>query len=234
MNFDFKNMETYHYFIYGGAGLAVLAILGYFLSAGKIRLPAIIASSLSCLVLGVAAGVLLLASFGYTWKAKDNRDANVAEEGGNQGAPKGGMPKGGMPKGGMPKGGMPKGGMPKGGGPQAPSPVTQLVQLIAKLNLLTDKPLSVQLNDDRKKRIAEQIKDLSKMGALDDDEAEKRLKALLEVVKEDRSTMEAAGYRWPDIGGPRPNGMPKAPINPFKEEAAAAKELKALQDRVEK
>jgi hypothetical protein len=223
MNFDFKNMETYHYFIYGGAGLAILAILGYFLSAGKVKLPAIIASSLSCLVLGIAAGVLLLASFGYTWKSKQESDANVAEEGGKQGAPKGGMPKGGMPK----------GGMPKGGGPQAPSPTTQLVQLITKLNLLTDKPLSVQLSDDRKKKIAEQIKDLSKKEALDDDEAETRLKAILEVIKEDRATMEAAGYRWPVLGGSRPNGPPKAPVNPFKDEAAA-KELKALQDRVEK
>src|SRR5258708_1280423 len=53
MNFDWKNMETYQYFVAGGAAVGILAILGYFFSAGKVRLPAIIAASLSFLVVGV-------------------------------------------------------------------------------------------------------------------------------------------------------------------------------------
>ena len=66
---------------------------------------------------------------------------------------------------------------------------------------------------------------------LTDEEAKKRLDALLEIVKDDRATMEAAGYRWPGSGGGFGGGGAKDQPNPFTTEANR-NYLKSLNDRV--
>jgi hypothetical protein len=124
-------------------------------------------------------------------------------------------------------GGGPPGG---GGGGRGPSPKAQLASLVTKLDQLTQKPLTVTLNDEEKAKLAEQLRGLAELDTLDDEEAKKRLEATLELVKDDREALEAAGYRWPGApGGFRPTGAP----NPFKEEENAA-HLKGLQARLEK
>jgi hypothetical protein len=226
MSFDFKNMQTYHYFIIGGGGLAVIAFLLYCFTGGAKKVSAGILIGLGCLIVGFGAGVLTLSKFGYEWtenlaekstaQKADATDAPPIEAGKND-APKGVAPKAMMPKGG---GGM-MGGMSRG-----PNSKAQLVSLVTKLSQLTEKPLSITLNEDRKKKVAEQIKDLETLDNLSDDEASKRLKALLDVVKDDRESMESAGFTCGGGFGPR-----KDDPNPFKSERNS-KTLKALQDRV--
>jgi hypothetical protein len=228
MNFDFKNMQTYQWFVIIGAGVAVLALLLYFLKGARVKLPAIVAASLGSLAVGVGAGVMLLGALGYNWNEKP-RESGEQEQA--QGGPPGG---GGMPKMGGPPG-MPKMGGPpgKGGGNQAVAK-PQLVSLINKLNLLTEKPLAVSLNADKKKKIDEQIKDLGTLDDLTEDEAKKRVEAIHEVVKDDRATLEAAGYRWTTgKGGGGGFGGGKSAPNPFKG-GNDAKALQGLQERVEK
>ncbi len=240
MDFDFKNMQTYHYFVFGGSALAILAAVLYFVTGGKRKVSAFIGIGLSCLAIGFGAGVLALGRFGYNWTEKPAESAPTEQAQLPAPGPDGEMPKGGMPKGmgAMPKGmgAMPKGmgGMPKGmggGGGRGPNPKTQLVSLITKLNQLTEKPLSISLSEDRKKKVAEQIKNLEGLETLTDDEAKKRLEALLDVVKEDRASMEAAGYNWPGSGQGGFGGKSKDEPNPFKTERNN-KNLKALQERV--
>ena len=144
MGIDFKNMQTYHYFLIIGGGILVLAVALYAFAGRKARLPAMVACGLSCLVVGFGAGVLVLGSQGYNWNAKspDDEVPVIGANGGGGGTteqppgPKMPPPPGKMPMG---KGGpAAKGGVEgKGGG--GPSPKIQLVALVNKLSQLTDK-----------------------------------------------------------------------------------------------
>ena len=123
---------------------------------------------------------------------------------------------------------MGKGGM-GGGGAQ---PKAQLAGLVDKLDLLTAKPLAIQLTDEQRAMIAEQLKGLDQAKELTDEEAKKKLDALTETLKPYRETLEAAGYRWPGAGGGG-GRQPPPPPNPFMEEKNN-KHLKDLQDRLTK
>jgi hypothetical protein len=106
----------------------------------------------------------------------------------------------------------------------------QLAALVTKLDQLTRKPLAVTLSDDQKARLREQLQGLDEKETLDDEEAQKRLDAILEVVKGDKETLQAAGYRWPGEGG---GGRPMDVPNPFKE-GPNADHLKSLQEEASK
>ena len=202
------------------------------------RVPAIIAASIICFALGVGAGILsvqILNAYGIN--IIEQKPGTVAQESApGMGGQGGGGPGGLM----MPPGGtMPM--MGQGGGPPASGPQrgsqgtgakTQLASLVAKLDQLTQKPLAVNLTDEQKKKVREQLQGLGDQDDLSDDDAKKRLDALMEVVTpEQKETLEAAGARLPgrQIPIPRPADAPK---NPFKEEANA-KHLKSLQDQLE-
>ncbi len=184
MNFDFKNMEIYRWFIIGGGGLAVLSVLLYFVKGSRIRVSAFFACFIGCLVLGFGVGVITLGAVGYNWNKKEEiSEAGAAPPDG----PKNDGP--GMPK----KGGFGKGDNRKKGGVNVK---TQLATLVAKLNLLTESPLSVALNDERKKKIGDLLESLGATETLDDKDAAKALLALQEIIESDRKTMEAVGYVW--------------------------------------
>ena len=196
-------------------------------SMGKV--PAVVASGVICLALG--AGITFLV---MTFLAPTNPSAppSAAAAGGDQPAIGKGGPGMGMPgtggKGGGKGGGM-GGGMGKGGGMGGgPSAKIQLTLLVTKLEALTGKPLAVQLNDEQKKKVQEQLQGLEGREDLADEDAKKRLDALLDVLKDQKGTLEAAGYRWPGEGfGQRPSEAP----NPFKE-APNADRLKAIRERL--
>jgi hypothetical protein len=115
------------------------------------------------------------------------------------------------------------------GGP--PSSRVQLATLIAKLDLLTGEPLTLKLTDAQRARLREQVRGLAEHEELSAEDATKRLDAILEIVKDQRTTLEAAGYRWPgQRGGFRP---PADRPNPFREEADG-QHLKALEEHLAK
>ena len=201
------------------------------------------------LVIGVALGIggtwVAMYRYGYHWEKQDVTGGGGPPQRGGVGAEqtvpppgqggaaegKGGAPKGnGMPKGGRGRGGPaaggPGGGMPGGGfgGGRGPGVKSQLTGLITTLDVLVTKPLSVELTPEQKKRILGIIKDLGDKDELTDQEAQKRLDALVEALGSYRETFEAAGYVWP-VGQPG-GGSPPAP-NPFKA-AAMEKHLKSL------
>ena len=122
------------------------------------------------------------------------------------------------------------------GGMRGPSPKGQLAQLVAKLDVLTDKPLSVQLTADQRKQIQEQLNGLADAKELSDEDAKAKLDKILDVLKSQKETLEAAGYRWPAAGGPSgppPARPPEPPPNPFTTDANAG-HLKSLSERLEK
>lgn len=209
------------------------------------KVPAIIACSLISLIFGAGAGVLGMAYFGeYKFPNAAASDAGNQPPGmpGGPGGPPGmpgGMPGGppGMP-GGMPGGppgipGMP--GMPgkgKKGGGRGPSPKTQLTALVTKLDVLTEKPLTVRLTPEQRTAILEQLEGLDEMEELADDLAKKRLDAVLKIVQDDRKALEAAGFRWPgEQKGGGFGGFAPPPANPFSVEQNAAR-LEALRKRL--
>jgi hypothetical protein len=128
-------------------------------------------------------------------------------------------------------GGAAKGGMGAGKGGRGPNPKNQLAALVAKLDLVTGKPPAVQLNDDQKKKVQEQLKGLDAADELNEEDAKKRLDTLLDLLKDHRETLELVGYRWPAQGGPGGFQPPPEVPNPFKDEKNA-KPLKALQERL--
>jgi hypothetical protein len=107
-----------------------------------------------------------------------------------------------------------------------------LAALVIKLDRLTSKPLSIDLSEDQKKRLREQLQGLADQDKLSDDEAKKKLDALLDVLKSNKDTLVAAGYPWP---GERPQGprMEAPSQNPFRERGNQ-NHLKALEDRLAK
>jgi hypothetical protein len=202
----------------------------------SMKVPAAVATGGICLALGVGAGVLLMGLFGYQARPKteSTAESSAGPPPGGGGGMMGGPPGGG---GGM-MGGRPGGGPPGGGGGmmgRGPSAATQLAGLVTKLDQVTEKPLTVNLSSEQKARVREQLKDLADKEELSDDEAKERLDKLLEILKDDKDTLVAAGYRWPgDRGGPGGGfGGGSQPKNPFKEGDASAR-LKALQERVAK
>lgn len=183
------------------------------------KVPAIIASSLICLLLGLGIGVLGMTYFGPIelpeWLGGRPTPTAAADDGPAPGPPM--MPKGMGGKGG------------KGGGQKGPSPKTQLGTLVARLDALTQKPLTISLDADQKKQVATNLKGLDQMDSLSDEDAKKRLDGLLAAVKDHKDTLEKTGFRWPGepAMGPPPGIVP----NPFKFEPNS-KHLQALEERL--
>lgn len=215
MNIDFKNMETYQYFVMGGAGLVVVSILLYFLKGSKLKISAFPAAIIGSLVVGFGAGMITLASLGYNWNQKPSGD--------NPGPAQGGT---------VPQMGVPGGGKKDGPGQKkaSPSAKLQLAALVVKLNQLTGKTLMIDLGD-RKAKVAEQLKDLDTLETLSDEAADARVQALMELLKPDENTLTSAGFNL-NFAGTVGKGK-EPPANPFTTETNKGA-LKALQDRVSK
>jgi hypothetical protein len=213
----------------------------------SLKVPLIIVCSVVSLGVGAAGGVGALLAMGYQRPAPPDASAQNAANaqqpgtggpGGGRG-PGGGM-MGGAPGGGMMGGGAPGGGGRPGGGRGGPSPKAQLASLVTKLDQLSSKPLTIQLDADQKKKVQEQLKGLEDEDEMKDEDAKTRLDALLDLVKDQRDTLEAAGYRWPGegggfggggFGGGPGGGNPNA--NPFKD-AKNHEHLTSLQAQVAK
>jgi hypothetical protein len=242
---DWQNTDLFRYLIIGCGVLAVLAIILYFLPLRRISVPAVILGVLTGLAAGFGAGVLAMSFYGYAKPANPG-----GAEGGGGGPPAGGMGGGGggggmreggggggmmggggggMRGGGGMGGGMRGGGGrggPMAGGGAGPNSKTQLADLIAKLDVLTAKPLEVKLNDEQKSKIQARLKDLDQKKDLSEGEAKSTLDAILEIVKDDKDTLAAAGYP-----PGQPPASPPASANPF-QEGPNAEHLKALQARL--
>jgi hypothetical protein len=185
------------------------------------KVPAIIASSLICLVVGLGIGGLGMMYIGPItlppWLGGPPEP--VAAD--NAQLPPGGPPPMGIGKGDK--------GDKKGG--KGPNPKNQLSNLVIKLDVLTNKPLTVSLDAAEKKQVREQLKDLEAMDELSEDAAKQRLDALLVVLKDHKEALVLAGFAWPGEG--KGGGPPMAaPVsNPFKIEANG-KRLQSLQERL--
>jgi hypothetical protein len=164
------------------------------------------------------------------------------------GGMKGGGPPGGMRGGGPPGGGggmrgggggMRGGGGTRGGGPPGglgsqmmgamANPKLMLGSLVTALDSLTAKPVEIKLTDDQRTALAKALKDLDPEEAMTDEEAGKKLEALMKIVEGHKEALEAVGYRWPNTPPP----MPLSEVNPFSE-GANKEHLKHLTERVEK
>jgi hypothetical protein len=188
------------------------------MSLAQWKVPALISVGLICFVCGLGAGAVGNEALG-----------NLVKKWREQPAGGGGDSTGGSGKGKMePTGGM--GGMAMG----RPSPKSQLTILVVKLDQVTAKKLTINLSEEKRAKLRAQLEGLDKKEMLSDADANKRMEAILEIVKEYRPTLEAAGYRWPGGGGGG-GGMQQqnnAP-NPFTTEQNA-KHLKSLQEQVAK
>jgi hypothetical protein len=190
-----------------------------------LRVPAIIAASIIAFVLGAGAALMTVTIINPDWRTSKPAGTEHSGTSGPEASP-GGSNMG--PMGGAPGGGRAGGGGRGGGGPSSKA---QLAALVTKLDQLTGKPLSVSLNEEQQAKLREELKGLDEKDDLSDDEAKKHLDSILEIVKGDKDTLEAAGYRWP---GQRDGGGSRAPAevpNPFKEEDAG-KHLKALREQL--
>jgi len=127
--------------------------------------------------------------------------------------------------------------MGRGGNANASASKTQLASLVAKLDLLTHKQLSIKLTEEQQKKLQKELKGLGEKDDLSNDECGERAKAIMEVLTDDnKETLKEAGLRQPGGGGARQGGIGQLPPtlpNPFKTEENA-KHLKSLQQEVDK
>jgi hypothetical protein len=256
---NWTEIETFTYLAIAGGVAALLAISLYFLTAPKLKVPAIIACAVACLGAGVGLGAILLGSLG--WKYQGEEQANA---GGGPGGPRGGGMGGGgmrgmggggmgggglggggfggMGGGGQRGGGMRGGGMggrgggfgggQRGGRGGAPDYRTELAMLVLKLDeVTTAKPVTLNLTADQKKAIRQAIGDLLDKDNLSAQDAEKKLKAILKVLDKYQKPLEEAGYRWPLRGSDLVGQQPTDRNNPFSDELIR-KHLKALKERL--
>lgn len=122
-------------------------------------------------------------------------------------------------------------GGPKGGGP---SPKAQLAQLVAKLDTLTAKPLTIQFSPEKGKQVHAILTELGTLNELNNDEAKVKLDALLKLLEDHKDILMAAGFAWPGARGEfRPPGAPAANANIFRLQPDSD-HLKALEDRLGK
>ena len=122
-----------------------------------------------------------------------------------------------------------------GGGGGPPSPKTQLTNLVTKLDKLTGQPLNFRFKPETSKKVSEQLKGLSELKELTDDDAKKRLEGLkvaLVLDEEASNALEAVGFAWeppaPVLGSP-----PPTPPNPFTD-GTGKKRLSRVQEALSK
>ena len=105
-----------------------------------------------------------------------------------------------------------------------------LASLVDKLDLLTRKPLTIELTPHEKAKLAEQLQGLAEQEKLSDEEAKKKLDNLVALLKDNKDSLQAVGFRWPGESGPALRPPADSP-NPFKEEGNN-NHLKDLQERL--
>jgi hypothetical protein len=231
---DWNKIETWHWFCAFGGLVLLIGIVMYFLPAGKIKVPGVITAAFGALGVGLAAGIIFMAGFGYKPVTPPPQEGNPEGEAANQGSgPMPTMP--GMPKGktgGAPKG---KGGFGGFGGP--PSPKVQLTSLVTSLETLVDKPVALNLSPEDRAAIMKELQGLDTASEIKDDEAKAKLEAIEKVLEKNRKALETVGYRWSGEQPKGPGGKggfgKDPPPNPFKE-GTASERLKALMERLNK
>lgn len=133
----------------------------------------------------------------------------------------------------------PPGPAAKGTGPTSggPNPKTQLATLVQKLDQLVDHPVNLELGPEARASLRRQLQGVEKFPELTREEAKTRLDAIHELLRDQRPTLEAAGYRWPGGGAGGGRGMmgpmmgPSDPPNPF-QETDGSSALLSLRERL--
>jgi hypothetical protein len=199
-------------------------------SSGQV--PPWVVSGIVCLLLssGVTVGVMLLLDYKQGETIYDIMAEAKAMQGKEGGGGGNGQQGRGPAKG--------SGGDVKLRGPR---PSAHVVTLVEKLDVLTVEPGKLELTKDERAKVVEALGKLSEPEFLGDIPARDQMKAILNVLKDQRPALEAAGFQWPPEESPEAQAAAAymaegnaAPVkNPFKE-GDAAKRLQALQDRLAK
>jgi hypothetical protein len=193
------------------------------------QVPNWLVSSIVCLLLSSGVTVAVMLVLGYkrgetNYEIMARAKAMQGKEGGaGQGAGAKGGPQGGM--------------MAKA--QSGPRPSAHIITLVEKLDALTAERGKLPLTKDQRVQLAAQLGKLTETEFLGDNLASDHMKALLSLLKDQRQTLEAAGFQWPaaeesiesQSAAYMAPGQAKPRKNPFKE-GDAAKRLKALLDRL--
>jgi hypothetical protein len=193
------------------------------------QVPHWVVSSIVCLLLssGITVAVLLLLGFKRGQTVYDIMAEAKAMQGKEGGAGQGPIAKGGR-----------QGGMIEKA-QNEPRPSAHIITLVEKLEALTAERGKLPLTKDQCAQLAVQLGKLTESEFLGDNLARDHMKALLSLLKDQRQTLEAAGFQWPpdeesfesQSAAYMAPGQAKPRKNPFKE-GDAAKRLKALLDRL--
>jgi hypothetical protein len=196
------------------------------MSLAAVRIPLAIATGLICLVIGLGAGAAGMMGFGYKPKGPPENPTKMGTPMANADPMGGAMPKGMGPGG---PGGFGGPGGPGGLGARGPASKAQLTELVAKLDLLMAKPLTIELSSEQKKSVREILHGLPDQEDLSDEEAKKVLDELLKLLDDKKDALKAAGYAWP---GETPRLRAELP-NPFRA-GDAGQHLKSLETTLDR
>jgi len=195
----------------------------------QIKVPAFLLGIVGGLGVGAGVAVLGMMGFGWRWYAQHYEQVHEGDPPrlpANNGPA---MARGGGGGPAMARGGR---GGPRGGGSASnASAKNQLESLITTLDLVTHERPTVKLTAEQKQKIREQIQKVLEKDALLESDAKEALDALQAILKDQRKSLEEAGYRWPDEADGKKDA-PSPPPNPFRE-GADSKHLKSLQGQLE-
>ncbi|HZV05672.1 MAG TPA: hypothetical protein VE999_11370 [Gemmataceae bacterium] len=215
------------YLAIGGAVLILMSLGMYYVPASQMKIPAFLLGIVGGVGVGAAVAIIGMMGFGWRWYAQYYENQNPRM--GSGGSP----PAMGVVGGGPPAAG---GGSGQRGGRQRGSADSnsknQLASLITKLDLLTHERPVVQLDAEQKRQIRKQIEKLDDKEDLSEEEAKKKLDAMVGILHDDqKKILSEAGANLPgQQGGNRGRG--EAPPNPFKE-GQPNQHLKSLSNQLE-
>jgi hypothetical protein len=189
------------------------------------QLPVVVSTGFLCLALGVGITVVTMVSLGFRQADRQQTPEEIMAEARSY------MTKDADPRAAIMRENMQgkKGGTGGKKGGFGPTSKAYLTMLVAKLDVLTAKPLSVELTDDQRAKVREQLKGLAGEDDLSEDDAKERLDKLLRILQPQKATLEEAGFLWPGGGFQLPMNTAD---NPFKE-GTHADHLKNLDKRLE-
>ena len=169
-------LQSHHLIGLVGGVILLVSLILYFFPAGKMKIPAVVTSSFGGIMVGLAAGILLMAAFGYQTKPLGEIDLgslHVAQgESVNIALP--------TPK-------------PFQRGLANPNPKSQLLHLIGALETATASPSKLNLTPQAKTAMASHFKALLEAERVSEENARQKYIALMTQLDKERTTLEEAG-----------------------------------------
>jgi hypothetical protein len=171
-------LQSHHILGLVGGVVLFASVVLYFFPAGKMRIPAVVTSSFGGIMVGLAAGILLMAAFGYQTKPIGDIDLGAMHVAPNE--PVHFKLPDKLPA-------------PNPNGLSTPNPKSQLLHLIHALEATTISPGSLTLTPKSRVELADHFKSLLEAERVNEENARQKYLAVMTYLDKEQPKLEQAG-----------------------------------------